>query len=421
MTMKERETLNDNNYIEALLEKFSADGNIPISSDNIFTILDKEWDERTHCRILFFLIKYNSDSFADFISENSEIDLHGYRLSPQESCCEASCRFIENCKFFGRDKHGFIDILLVWENKSANKRIYMPIEVKLGAGDQPLQLIRYYYHFSSKGKEVHPIYLTTSGKNASETSIVCPYENECDINECPKKLNETVVTKKSFNDIYENWLKNWLNKLTNNAENDNNTISRELIKHYCEILQRWYKMGEYINLIKKKKDSFIAAKNIYNSFGGMIEEIRQTFFDSICDEAGADHIELLPYKSKEQKKQAKQEGWSDSDNIEVILNFDGTYLAVCVADNLYCSRKKDGAQNDKELDEWCYIKKDWFETSNITNGTQKKNDVINGKRLMDDDNYIVEWYYMDSQKRKEAIEHLVANLKRYALRDINLE
>ena len=52
--MKEREMLNDNNYIEALLEKFSADGNISISPDNIFTILDKEWDERTHCRILFF-------------------------------------------------------------------------------------------------------------------------------------------------------------------------------------------------------------------------------------------------------------------------------------------------------------------------------------------------------------------------------
>ena len=33
---------------EALLEKFSTDGNISISPDNIFTILDKEWDERTH-------------------------------------------------------------------------------------------------------------------------------------------------------------------------------------------------------------------------------------------------------------------------------------------------------------------------------------------------------------------------------------
>ena len=56
--MKERETLNDNNYIEALLEKFSAEENTSentsISPDNIFTILDKEWDERTHCRILFF-------------------------------------------------------------------------------------------------------------------------------------------------------------------------------------------------------------------------------------------------------------------------------------------------------------------------------------------------------------------------------
>ena len=355
--------LNDNNYIKALLKEFGAEENTSentsISPDNIFTILDKEWDERTHCRILFFLIKYNSDSFADFISENTEIDLHGYRLSPQESCCEASCRFIENCKFFGRDKHGFIDILLVWENKTKGKRIYMPIEVKLGARDQPLQLIRYYYHFSSKGKEVHPIYLTTSGKNASKSSIACPHENECDINECPKKLNETVVTKKSFNVIYENWLKNWLNKLTNNAENDNNTISRELIKHYCEILQRWYKMGEYIDLIKEDKGSFIAAKNIYNSFGGMIEEIRQTFFNSIC-EAARPYVEL----GYDQRKQAKNQGWSDSNNIEAILNFDGVHIAICVETNLYCRRNnKENAQNYKALDEWCYIKKEWFETS----------------------------------------------------------
>lgn len=415
--------LNDNNYIEALLKKFGAEENTSentsISPDNIFTILDKEWDERTHCRILFFLIKYNSDSFADFISENSEIDLHGYRLSPQESCCEAPCRFIENCKFFGRDKHGFIDILLVWENKSANKRIYMPIEVKLGARDQPLQLIRYYYHFSSKGKEVHPIYLTTSGKNASKSSIACPHEKECNINECPKNLNKAVVTKKSFNDIYGKWL----NKLTNNAENDNNPISRELIKHYCEILQKWYKMGKYINFIKTDKGSFIAAKNIYNSFGGMIEEIRQTFFNSICEAACADGADIeLRYEGREQKKQAKNQGWSDSDNIEAILNFDGVHIAICVETNLYCRRNnKENAQNYKALDEWCYIKKEWFETSNITNGTQEMNDVINGKNLMDDDNYIVEWYYMGEQDRKKAVEHLVANLKRYALRDINLE
>ena len=52
MTIKEREMLNDNNYIEALLEKFGAEENTSentsISPDNIFTILDKEWDERTH-------------------------------------------------------------------------------------------------------------------------------------------------------------------------------------------------------------------------------------------------------------------------------------------------------------------------------------------------------------------------------------
>ena len=182
-------------------------------------------------------------------------------------------------------------------------------------------------------------------------------------------------------------------------------------------------MGEYIYFIKEKKHRFIAAKNIYNSFGGMIEEIRQTFFNSICEEACADGADIeLRYEGREQKKQAKNQGWSDSNNIEAILNFDGVHIAICVETNLYCRRNnKENAQNYKALDEWCYIKKEWFETSNIINGTQEMNDVINGKNLMDDDNYIVEWYYMDEQDRKKAIEHLVANLKRYALRDINLE
>ena len=308
---------------------------VSVSADNIFSILDKEWDERTHCRILFFLIKHNSYTFANFIQENAKVNLKEYHLLSQESCCEEPCLFIENCQYFERNKHGFIDILLVWENKNTKKKLFMPIEVKLGAEDQPLQLLRYYYNFSHKREEVRPIYLTTSGKNASETSTTCPYKNECDIDKCPKKLDQAVVTKISFKDVYGNWL----NKLTENAENDNNTISRELIKHYCEILKRWYKMGEYIDLIKEKKDRFIAAKNIYNSFGGMIEEIRQKFFNAICEEAGTDYIKL-PYEGNAQKKNAKEQGWSDFSNIELILNFGGADLAICVGTNLYCRRNK---------------------------------------------------------------------------------
>ena len=401
--------LNGIDCIEKLLEKFSAGGNIPMSPDNIFTILDKEWDERTHCRILFFLIKHNPDTFANFISENTKINLNGYILS-QESCCEAPCHFIENCKYFEREKRGFIDILLVWENKNMKKKLYMPIEVKLGAADQPLQLIRYCYHFSHKGEQVCPVYLTPNGKNASEVSLVCPHEKECDIQGCPKKLEKDYVTNISFRAVYENWL----NKITKNVKNDN-TISQELIKHYCEILQRWYKMSEYIDYVKKDKSKFIAAKNIYNSFGGMIEEIRQTFFNSICEKAGADYVELA-YEGKAQRTKE----WYDSNNIEVILKFDGAYLAVCVSTNLYCRRNKENAQNYKELAEWCYIKKDWFTGSNITKATQSMDDVINGKNLIDkDDNYIVEWYYMDRQKREEALNNLVINLKTYAQHEID--
>ena len=369
----------------------------PVSDDNIFYILNKEWDERTHCRLLLFLIKHYPAEFAEnFLSNCDGFNGAGFELSPNESYCEVPCDFIKGCKYFdGKNKHGFIDILLVWKNKSTDETIYMPIEVKLYAGDQPLQLIRYYYHFSHNGYTVHPVYLTLDSKDPSENSISCKYD--CSDRECPKNIENQVINK-SFEDI-----KDWLEKIKAGDE-----TATALIKHYKELLERWYKMNEYNKYIKEDRDRFNIAKDIYDSFPSVWEEILKTFFDKITENAGG-NVEDAGSTAKKIFK-------SDSKNIKLTLKFDNNYhLAVCVGYYLYCSRIKSDAQNNGEnTAEWSYITKEWFKPEDVLKISEDKNAAIDCFHMPGSDNYIVEWYYKDKDEKKQAITNLVKNLRRYA-------
>lgn len=374
----------------------------PVSDDNIFYILNKEWDERTHCRLLLFLIKHYPAEFAEnFLSNCDGFNGAGFELSPNESYCEVPCDFIKGCKYFdGKNKHGFVDILLVWKNKSTDETIYMPIEVKLYAGDQPLQLIRYYYHFSHNGYTVHPVYLTLDSKDPSENSISCKYD--CSDRECPKNIENQVINK-SFEDI-----KDWLEKIKAGDE-----TATALIKHYKELLERWYKMNEYNKYIKEDRDRFNIAKDIYDSFPSVWEEILKTFFDKITENAGG-NVEDAGSTAKKIFK-------SDSKNIKLTLKFDNNYhLAVCVGYYLYCSRIKSDAQNNGEnTAEWSYITKEWFKPEDVLKISEDKNAAIDCFHMPGSDNYIVEWYYKDEDEKKQAIENLVKNLGRYAKHEFN--
>lgn len=374
--------------LQEMFDYFSKNALSPISDDNIFYILNKEWDERTHCRILLFLIKHYPAEFAEnFLSNCDGFNGTDFELSTDESYCDFPCNFIKGCKYFdGKNKHGFIDILLVWKNKSTDETIYMPIEVKLYAGDQPLQLIRYYYHFSHNGYTVRPIYLTLDSKDPSENSISCKYD--CSDRECPKNIENQVINK-SFEDI-----KDWLGKIKAGDE-----TATALIKHYKELLERWYKMSEYNEYIKKDRDRFNIAKDIYDSFPSMWKEILKTFFDKITECAGG---VILDY---DKRSKAKDDGWADADNIKSILKFDNNDLAVCVGYYLYCSRNKS---------EWSYITKEWFKPEDVSKISRGKKAAIDCFHLPDSDNYIVEWYYKDINEKKRDIANLVKNLRRYA-------
>ena len=388
--------------LQEMFDYFSKNALSPISDDNIFYILNKEWDERMHCRVLLFLIKHYPAKFAEnFLSNCDGFNGTDFELSTDESYCEFPCNFIKGCKYFdGKNKHGFIDILLVWKNKSTDETIYMPIEVKLYAGDQPLQLIRYYYHFSHNGYTVHPVYLTLDSKDPSENSISCKYD--CSDRECPKNIENQVINK-SFEDI-----KDWLEKIKAGDE-----TATALIKHYKELLERWYKMNEYNKYIKEDRDRFNIAKDIYDSFPSVWEEILKTFFDKITENAGG-NVEDAGSTAKKIFK-------SDSKNIKLTLKFDNNYhLAVCVGYYLYCSRIKSDAQNNGEnTAEWSYITKEWFKPEDVLKISEDKNAAIDCFHMPGSDNYIVEWYYKDKDEKKQAITNLVKNLRRYAKHEFN--
>lgn len=231
----------------------------------------------------------------------------------------------------------------------------------------------------------------------SENSISCKYD--CD--KCPKKNIENEVIRKSFRDI-----ENWLKKI--NAKDETSTA---LIKHYKELLERWYKMNEYNEYIMKGRDKFNIAKNIYNSFPSLREEILKTFFDKITECAGDVGDVIFDYDNR---SKAKDDGWADANNIKSILEFDNNYLAVCVGDNLYCRRNKSDSDDDKNIEEWSYITKEWFKSKDVSKISEDTNVAINCKKLTDDNNYIVEWYYKDINEKKRDIANLVKNLRRYA-------
>lgn len=169
-------------------------------------------------------------------------------------------------------------------------------------------------------------------------------------------------------------------------------------------------MNKYNEYIREDRDRFNIAKDIYDSFPSVWEEILKTFFDKITEYAG-----YAGGNVEDAGSTAKKIFKSDSKNIKLTLKFDNNDLAVCVGYYLYCSRIKSDAQNNgKNTAEWSYITKEWFKPKDVLQISVDKNAVIDCYQLPDSDNYIVEWYYKDEDEKKRAIDNLVNNLRRYA-------
>lgn len=383
--------LHDEQYIMLLKDVVAAfDGNKKsvVTPDNLFVILNKERDERTHCRILCYLICGFWTEFRDKFVDGCQDDMI---LS---AVCEEPCKAIEGCPEKG---DGRVDIYIETQN------YIIPIEVKVDAGEQWLQLIRYYKYFNDEakrtGKKVKLLFVTPSGRESSQK--VCKKKDVC--NHCDGISEYTPISFKSIQD--------WLKTCKDTAANE---IAKVLAESYCAILDEDIRSMEVKDIIIDKHDEdakqrFYAAYEIYGAYNSAVEAVTKEFFEALAESFGKEYtVRFCPREKKEYMR------FKDVSSVRIYGTQavgDGadekTMFTVCISNNLFV--------RDEQRGSWCYIVKDWFDEDATPTWCGKESDAdkagaINGRDLSGQDNPIVSWYFCpDEEKRSRQIQR-IANL-----------
>ena len=377
-----------------------------VSEENIFTILNKVRDERTHCRILRYIILQHQKGFLELLSEAC----HRQELRDEKliSCqCESHCEGIKGCVAFDKEdgKEGSIDILVETE------KFYIPIEVKVDAEDQKLQLLRYYEYFkTTKSKEVLLVYITPSGRKATEYSTHCSNAG-CISKDCTRNLEDGQYITLGFEDLSK-----WLKKETDSLQNDSQAgLNVILLTHYREILEQEIKSMEFsknlLNYINRQGDPlnakkrFYAALEVYNNFWDIVKEIKEEFFNELSlllrEESIGIELENRPDDSNDKNVRLE---FNDYNNTIKVGKRDGKVVcSLCIETNLYI-------RGGKDLSKWSYITPSWFDEGTPLERTQEKN-YINGKKLSGDNNPIVQWYFSD--RKSNSLMGLAKHIQEY--------
>ena len=146
-----RKLLEHTNSILEIRRRASAK---PGERFNIFSIMGAESDEvNTHCRLLYELLS------PDGCHGMGDSFLHAFCEMVLHKPCPPSVSVFREWAF----SDGRIDLLIEGEN------VCYPIEVKIYAGDQYLQISRY-TRFAEKASEHHVYYLTLDGHEPSKES-----------------------------------------------------------------------------------------------------------------------------------------------------------------------------------------------------------------------------------------------------------
>lgn len=361
-----------------------------ISSENIFSILNVSDKERFHSRFLHYIIGTFRDEFCEFCREH--FDPKFPRIKASGSCCEYPCGKMSGCE---KEIDGFIDIFFMTESRP------IAIEVKWYAEDQPQQLLRYKECLKQRLLDPILIYLTISGKEASDNSTSCTY---CASETCSKRRSKLEAKKDyfimSFSDI-----NTWLDKTLNKIQNTNAPIV-QIIKQYKEILEAEMSEDKNVDIIVKGGENFFAAAEaVENVIDAVRAKISGKFVDALKNVFG------------------KMEGYtvyekSTNDSPHIAFDLDPSTLFVVQSDNnsrfftiarstnLYCYI----GENDK-LIEWSYITEEWFITNALVRKEQGVKYAINGKKPKSGQP-IVKWFYQE----KDQQEHDLDNIADYAIK-----
>ena len=234
---------------------------------NVFSILNAETDEvNTHCRLLFELLNpFGSHGWGDcFLREFFSTVLH----KAYPTCSVHVYREYP----ITRSSTGRIDLLL-----KGNGFCY-PIEVKINAGDQELQLKRY-SDFAAYAQDNQVYYLTLDGHLPSETSI-------------GQEMGTKVECISFSNEIRE-----WLMKCINIAEAIP-SIS-EILRQYVSLLEQMTgseQEDEYMkqisDVISSSRENYESAVAISQAMPTIYEKMMVRVFDEIREHIG-DRLDLL--------------------------------------------------------------------------------------------------------------------------------
>ena len=228
---------------------------------NLLSIIEKDRDEaHIHSKIIYNLLSQN------WGKKDKETFL---TLFLKEIGIEDENIYDKNWEVT-REKAFDLDTIkgrLDFEIKSKDC-IYI-IEMKIDAGDQPEQLIRYQKFAKEKHKKYKIFYLTLDGHNASKKSI--GEEENLEENEKVEYINI------SFQGEILNWLENCL-KLVEGKENKSACISQYIASINKILGEKDTKIKD--NILKSTED-IKTAITIYEKLNDKLQKVLKNFFEEL--------------------------------------------------------------------------------------------------------------------------------------------
>ena len=228
---------------------------------NLLSIIEKDRDEaHIHSKVLYNLLSQN------WGKKDKETFL---TLFLKEIGIEDENIYDKNWEVT-REKAFDLDTIkgrLDFEIKSKDC-IYI-IEMKIDAGDQPEQLIRYQKFAKEQHKKYKIFYLTLDGHNASKKSI--GKEENLEENEKVEYINI------SFQGEILNWLENCL-KLVEGKENKSACISQYIASINKILGEKDTKIKD--NILKSTED-IKTAITIYEKLNDKLQKVLKNFFEEL--------------------------------------------------------------------------------------------------------------------------------------------
>ena len=228
---------------------------------NLLSIIEKDRDEaHVHSKVIYNLLS------QDWGKKDKETFL---TLFLKEIGIEDEIIYDKNWEVT-REKAFDLDTIkgrLDFEIKSKDC-IYI-IEMKIDAGDQPEQLIRYQEFAKEQHKKYKIFYLTLDGHNASKKSI-----GEEENLEENQKVEYTNI---SFKEEILNWLENCL-KLVEGKENKLACINQYIASINKILGEKETKIKD--NILKSVKD-IKTAITIYEKLNENLQKVLESFFEEL--------------------------------------------------------------------------------------------------------------------------------------------